>query len=1055
MNEQFESIMSEKSLILLLALLFCSTELFSQMIDPEYKYSSSAISSAEDIFVEGLLRNSENELAKALNNFRANILDDPAVIMLSDIDLESGNYLISEGRLTDFIKTKHNSPFLAIAHLQRSFVSLYRKDYAKAIIYLTQTIDVSEKEFSLREDSLYINLAHTALYWKGISVAKTGNYQDASLILKRCVEKYPFGQYSDDALYALGRNSEVKMEYKLAANLYKRIYTDYPYSNSVLASRIRQADNMLILREPAEALMILESADNMDRHIFDADSIGLLYEKQTNDNNSTEKIQYLRGESYNLLANWDMALNYFNAFLETFYNSPYEDYVRLGAGWAHLNVTNYKESIEHYQVIIDKPDDDILDKLIKPMALLYKTVALKRSGDIEGAKKELQSLSIKADYPYMSLILLELGQIYYEEGNYDQARKTLERADRESMDGSVSVRILLLLGATNIELKRWDRAISNYSQAENLAKNSSPIFMPHYKWYLGEARFKQAIALINIHRSAEAIPLLVTFLGDNTKDPRKDEAVFWLAESYFRTDLLENAIKTYSNLLSEFPSTKRREEALYGLGWSYFRLKKFSQSSETFDQMIREFPKTKFGVEVLARQGDGYYLARNYRAAAISYEKAKNKDPQSEEGQYSAFQLCDALYRQGSYEAAITQSMDFVRRYPSSNYAANSLYLIGWIRFQQNKYKEAIGNFQFLINSYSQSGLVPRAYYAIGDAYYNMANYEAAMEAYKTVIETFPAHSLAPESMRGIQYCKIALGREDEAILDIDQYIQSNPDSPFAADFRFKKAEMFYTGKRYGDAISEFETLLLKNPDGEKNAEALYWMEKSYISLNDFESADRTYKKLKSKYPQSDYTPLGLLELGIMSKNMNDAQKADSLFIKLQKDFPTHETAAQAGFERAQIHFTSGDTSKAIEIYKSVADSFPSLEYGGQSRWKVAMYYRSVGMNDSSRTEFTKLALFEFDPNYAAEAYYRIGELWMLDKDFEKAAVSFEKVKENFAGYENWYSRSLINLGECYEKLEKFEDALLIYQAIMSLRPDDEYGKTAERRIKRLPKEKK
>ena len=50
-------------------------------------------------------------------------------------------------------------------------------------------------------------------------------------------------------------------------------------------------------------------------------------------------------------------------------------------------------------------------------------------------------------YPYLAQVLLESGQMYYENLQYDNAAKALERAERESPDAATSVRIQLFFGS--------------------------------------------------------------------------------------------------------------------------------------------------------------------------------------------------------------------------------------------------------------------------------------------------------------------------------------------------------------------------------------------------------------------------------------------------------------------------------------------------------------------------------------------------------------------------------------------------------------------------------
>jgi TolA-binding protein len=76
----------------------------------------------------------------------------------------------------------------------------------------------------------------------------------------------------------------------------------------------------------------------------------------------------------------------------------------------------------------------------------------------------------------------------------------------------------------------------------------------------------------------------------------------------------------------------------------------------------------------------------------------------------------------------------------------------------------------------------------------------------------------------------------------------------------------------------------------------------------------------------------------------------------------------------------------------------------------------------------------------------------MRQEKLEEAVTAFIAVKENFAGIEDWFTLALLNLGECYERLQQNEKAIETYQAISTLRPDDDFGKTAKRRLKELEK---
>lgn len=1030
----------------MLFLPFCFV--YSQLLETPYQYGSKEEFEANEYFDKLNIRLAEERLISMLEKYSDSPAADKAEILSANVEFLTGNYKNADSKLNDFINQRSNSPIRAHAAILRAYIFFEQKKYNKAVELFTKSKELSESEFLIRKDSVYRILANNSLYWGAISYCHLGKYQEAKPLFEECFRVYPDQKYADDALFSLGIIEEINLNYSVAISYYNTISKKYPFSNSYIASRVREINNKLMLRDPIQALDILGHAQNVLVRIAMKDSVGKLYEIQTFSNNAGPDLQFLQGEAQNIAGNYEQALIEYRTYIETYSNPELDDYVRLGAAWSLLNLSKYKEAIDFYDTVLENTNEE--NQRAKAIAKLYKAVALKRIGNREQANKEFSALSIQAGYPYIGQVLLELGQMYYEEGNFDEAKRALERAEREATEGAVKARIQLLSGATNMELRNFDKAAMDYAAAEQVALRTSAQFMPQKDWYITESRLKRGMALVMAHRNSEAITVLNSYIGDDKKDNRKDEALFWLAEAYYRSDLLKNSAETYSQILTQYPASQRKEEAIYGQGWSFFRLKNFKRSSEIFDKMARYYPNSKYTLEVLARQADGYYITKDYKNAAEAYKKAADLAPRTEEGQYCAYQLCHALYRLGAYEKAITYLLSFVRFYPNSNLSPYALYLIGWIRFQQKEYKEAIGNFEHLTQAYNQHDLIVRAYYAIGDSYYNMSDFEKAIGAYNVIVNQFPSHELASEAWKSLQFCYIALGREDEAIRIADSVISSHPNTPFAQELFIKKADMFYSGAKFNDAVSEYQNFMKSYPDSKRNSEALYWMGKSYINMNEYDKATDAFVELEKKYFDSDFTPLAMLENALLKKKIGDLNYADSIFQKIEEKFPDNENSAQAGFERAVIKYNMGDTINAIKLYVAVADKYTGLEFGDQSRYRVAGYYMMNELNDSARYHYDLIANSKSDPVLSAEAQYRIGELWMRDKNLEKAASAYLVIRDFFPGVEKWYPLGMINLGEIYELLNQNDKAIDVYKAVLNQYPENDYGNTVKLRLKRL-----
>ncbi len=1025
--------------------IFFQTESKAQLIETKIDYPTNSYFNVWNLLSSGLLKPSGKELTQLLETNQNFPAYEKSILLQSQTEFYSGRVEFAKKLLEKFLNNNPKSLFAPYFYENLGNFSFESKQYEDASKYYLLAVQSGQKEFALRKDSSYFELSARCLYWNGVAKLMNGKVDASRETFETCFRNYQKSSIADDALYFLGLISEMKGEEETAINYYKTLQKQYPYSNVLLASKIRETSNYITLRQDAQALVALDFAESIYTKIQIRDSLGLLYEKQDYCEDIEEKIKFLRGEAYMIASRFDDAIGEYNDFITKFPNSKYLLDSKLKIGLALLEKGDFIKSIEQFDKIINDCKNE--NQQQRQLAELYRAMANRRLGRLSEAQNLLSELVARSNYSFSSVVLLELGLIYYEKKEFDKANKTFERGLRESTDNLITAKLNLMLGATNLELKNYSRAIQCYKTAEELAKRATNVQMPNKNWFIAESRLKQAIAQIYSFRNAEAIPNLLYIIGNFPFDQRSEEALFWLAEAYYRSDMLQNAIDKYESFIAKYPKSKYREEALYGLGWSYFRLKNFRKSSDIFAKLVTEFPSSKYNVEVWLRQGDGYYVLKDFRNAIESYRKVINLSPKSEEAQYANYQICHSLYKMGNLNDAYNQGLEFIKKYPNSTYAPNALYLAAWIKFQQKEYSEAINSFNFLIDAYPNSLLVPRARYAIADALYNMSKFEEAAKVYQEILDKYPSSPLVADALRSLQYCYIALGREQEAIQIADEYINRNPESPFAMDFILKKGQMFFTGKNYKNAIAEFQNFVQKFPESEKKPEALFWMAKSYQSLGESENAINLFKEIISKYKTSEFAPQSMLELGLIFKTNANIQLADSLFSQLQEQYPEAPESAQAGFEQASIRFTLGDTISAIQIWKKIADNFDGTEFGDQSLYKIAMYYRLSGAYSEAIREFTRLASSSLDPNLAAESQYRLGEIYYRIGNREKAIEEFSKVRDKFAGIEDWFTLALLNLGELLEQQGNTEEAINCYRSILATRESDDYTKTAKRRL--------
>ena len=994
----------------------------------------------------GMVRHAAADVETLTQTRRHSAVYDVVAFDRTDVLRLSQNRAGADREMDAFLRERSNSPFAPLAWMERAVTALEDKDYEAASELFDRCAAASHEAMAERNDTFYVRLEHSSRFWEGACRASLGQYKEALLAFQTCVEADTAGQFAAYAHYATGQLHDKNGDLQQAIASYSIVRTRYAFADVVVASRIREAIDLVSLRRPERALDVLIGIES----IIDAkpnDSVPMQIDAEA----ANEEVALVRAEAHTLRGRYNEAYDSCVVFLQRYPSSVYRWHVHLHAGLNALNSNRPDAALKHYEAILDSVPDEASP--IRQQALLYHALSLKRLGRSDDAVKAFAALASQSGYVYQSQALVEMGQASYESGDFDKARKALERAERESRDAPTSLRAHILLGATLIELQQWGKAAQAYERAQRIAEEAADEFLPDRELYLSEIRLKRGVCLVQSGQTQSAIAALTDYLGNHPTDIHRDEATFWLAESMYRADLLKNAQELYEEVVRRYTASQRREEAMYGLAWTYFRKRDFDRSTSMFGELLRTYPSSRYAAEALTRRGDGLYISRQFRAAAEQYEHAALKAPSTEEGQYAAFQAGQASYRAGDFNGAVENMKRFVQKYPMNRLADDAMYLIGWIDFQQRNDAKAIEDFQRLLTAYPDGDQAVRALYTIADAQYNLGEIDASMATYRSVISRFPSHPLASEAAKSMQVALIGMGRTQEALDIADTLINANPQSGAAEEFSFKKAEIFYSGRNYTSAASELEAYMKRYPSSQRQDEALYLLGRTYLTMNDLTQARSSFTEIEKRYPQSPFIVSSKLDLAEHFANSANSGAADSIYAIVWTTFASDtDAASRAGYERALIARMKGDTAEAISLYRTTADRYAGAEYADQARYQLAALYRKTGVSDSARYHLGLLAQRSDKPQFASNALYELGTILLREKRYEEAVVQYERVRQEYAGYEDWYTLSLLALGECYEALKRFDEARDVYEMVMRLRPDDDYGKTADARIKRLKK---
>ncbi len=122
------------------------------------------------------------------------------------------------------------------------------------------------------------------------------------------------------------------------------------------------------------------------------------------------------------------------------------------------------------------------------------------------------------------------------------------------------------------------------------------------------------------------------------------------------------------------------------------------------------------------------------------------------------------------------------------------------------------------------------------------------------------------------------------------------------------------------------------------------------------------------------------------------------------------------------------DTHKALATYERYLDENP---FSTLAWYELAKMYERDSQSDNAIKAYD--FVLTIDPNYI-EAYYGKAEIQVNNGEYEQATKTLEGLLDEYPNN----IRATYTLGECYEKLDRLEDALRCY--LLAIKNDESYA---------------
>ncbi len=964
---------------------------------------------------------------------------------------------------------------------EKGITNLKAKNFSDA--YENFKIIINSEYFSSSEKEV-------SYYYASESLIALGQIDGAAAVLKEFIENFNSSNYRDKALYRLGTIYFTVGEYRFCREKLQQLLTEYPESEYVGSSYYWIGESFVRegLLDSAEDFLIKALANNRNNSfieltIFSLATVYELKEDYTNaikyydeilnnyfDTKAAAFAQLRIGVCYYKIKEFDHAVLELSDPLISELPNQLQNEAKLILANCFFNLKEFDSAKESYKKIINELKSDITStnkityslawvnfyskkfnaayNIFSSLALvaedslaaesLYWSAESKRmNNDYEQALKIYKQFIKKySRHKLVPKANLNIAMIYYKKDELTKCETSLEKVIGE-LDSETNAKALTLLGEINLEKKKYSTALEYFKKAIGEINTKKDIIK---EVYIG-----LGVTYYYLNNYSKSINYLIK-LKDLDSRYERDKVCFYLGESFFAQGKYAKALNYYNQI--SFKNSHITKETTYAKAYSYFNLKDFPNAMYYFEEYIKNYPNDKLRVDAQLRLADCYFGIKDYEKSIKTFENVFRYSKNAKNNQYNYYRYAQVLFLNGESQEAVEAFYNFQLKFPKSKYADLSQYYVSWIYFQMGDYETSISEYLRLKEKYPYSNFVPSTYYHIGDAYYNLGKYEEAIKNYKNLIRDYPNTEYVFDAVNGLQYCYIAIDKPSEAVTFIDSLVSSNTELKQADKIYLKKPDIQFSNGEYQKSLNNYKIFIQRYPNSKLLAEANYRAAKSALYLKQYKNAIYYFDHVIENFAKSE---VGLSAIIDEAKIFEDKNNLDSAIFVYDKGLEKVEekNKAELYFNKAMLLSAKGDVAGAYNLLGFINNNYYGTLFADKARVELGIIEMVKKKYELSEKLFQEICSKRLDET-GAKAQYYLGENYFEQNKIEQAITAFVRVRSIFSGYDEWYTRSLLRLGDAYIKLKEWKKAREMFRAVKQKHSKDDFGKEAIKKLKRL-----
>lgn len=693
-----------------------------------------------------------------------------------------------------------------------------------------------------------------------------------------------------------------------------------------------------------------------------------------------------------------------------------------------------------------------------------------------------------SDHPKAKVIYGDLGNYFYDQGDYNRAIQYLEKAANVNSNSITGLEYKYKLAISYYQTNNYEKALPLFNEVKGIASDYSI----HAYYYSGVINYKNAnydAALSDLKRVENVAPYkteipnwianilyvekrydeLLAYTEPIIERPngRKiDDMCLVTAEvCYFRDDFAKAA--KYYDKFRTFRKGTVSNQVTFRHAYSLYKTENFEKAIENFKKIAGQ--NTELGQQAAYYLGISSLKANDLNAASAAFERAKAGTFDKVVQEESQFNYAKVAIDLGNSQQGITELENYLKTYPGGKYEDEASEVMSDVMFDANNYAQAIAYIEGLKKrSAKLNAAYQKLTYSQGVLDFNAERYARAIQYFDKSL-TQPIDNELKQNATFWKAEAAYAAKLPEAENYYRDIINNSSSEILKQKSKYALGYLNYNSKDYKQAANYFKDYIKirKDENNRQNYEdAIVRIGDSNLAIKNYDEAIRYYDlAIKENRTEKDYAMYQkALTLTFLGKN----QEALQIFDRIATQYPSSRLVDDAWFQNATLELDKGNYQNAVNLLSKMVRERPksglipqallkrALAYGNLKNYEAALNDYKVIVIRYGKTDVAENALLglqetlntlgrpeEFSSiveeykkgnpgNGSIEGLeYETAKNLYLNEKYDKAVSAFMKFINNYPGSSNTFEAKYY-LADSYYLMNDKTNALKYYNQVIS-----------------------